>query len=80
MRYHSESRVARVLVCPHAVAERLAIWSEQAREAGRFDRADQLLLSAWEAFDLPSAADTFGRWPDAAETGARDEPWMDKAA
>jgi hypothetical protein len=80
MRYNSESRVARVLVNPHAVAERLAIWSEQARLAGRFERADQLLLAAWEAFDVPSVADTFGRWPDAARTVERDEAWMDKAA
>ena len=41
---------------PPAVAERLAQWSEAARLAGRRDRADRLLLLAWEAYDRPARA------------------------
>lgn len=39
---------------PHAAAERLAEWSEAARLAGRDERADRLLLLAWEAYDRPA--------------------------
>lgn len=39
---------------PHAAAERLAEWSEAARLAGRTERADRLLLLAWEAYDRPA--------------------------
>ena len=39
---------------PHAAAERLAEWSEAARLAGRIERADRLLLLAWEAYDRPA--------------------------
>lgn len=39
---------------PHAAAERLAAWSEAARLAGRIERADRLLLLAWEAYDRPA--------------------------
>ena len=42
----------RDLFDPHAVADRLANWSEQARQYGRVERAEQLLLKAWEAYDL----------------------------
>lgn len=64
MFYIHESRALRALYNPEAVAERLAIWSEDARRAGRFARADQLLLAAWEAFDLPAISRTFGHWSD----------------
>lgn len=39
---------------PHAAAERLAEWSAAARLAGRTERADRLLLLAWEAYDRPT--------------------------
>ena len=39
---------------PYAAAERLAKWSEAARIAGRTERADRLLLLAWEAYDRPA--------------------------
>ena len=39
---------------PHAAAERLVEWSEAARLAGRTERADRLLLLAWEAYDRPA--------------------------
>ena len=68
MRYTVDSRVVRALRDPHAVAERLAIWSEAARQAGRIMRADQLLMAAWEAFDLPSVSFVLGHWPDASCT------------
>jgi hypothetical protein len=48
-------RTPHPLVNPLAVAERLAIWSMQARRAGREERADLLLLSAWIAYDQPCA-------------------------
>ena len=41
---------------PHALAERLADWSEAARRAGRTERADRLLLLAWEAYDRAARA------------------------
>jgi len=47
------ARSVRALADPHAVAERLAIWSEDARRGGRYERAAALLLAAWEAFDAP---------------------------
>jgi hypothetical protein len=43
----------RPLLNPHAVAERLAIWADQARRSGRTERADELVLLAWEAYDRP---------------------------
>jgi hypothetical protein len=61
MRILDKSRVLRVLNHPHAVADRLAIWSKEARRNGNPDRADRLLLAAWEAYDLPSVADLLGR-------------------
>jgi hypothetical protein len=39
------------LICPRAVAERLADWSDQARRAGRAERSDRLLIAAWAAYD-----------------------------
>jgi len=72
MRYSDKSRGPRALINPHAVAERLAIWSEDARRAGRFSRADRLLLAAWEAFDLPSVAESCDREPDVQ--GDREVP------
>ena len=82
MRYADESLVKRVLNNPHAVAERLAIWSEDARRAGRFSRADQLLLAAWEAFDLPSVSQILDSSPDAKANRReiRYSNWMDQAA
>lgn len=50
---------------PHAVAARLAGWSEAARSAGRTRRADRLLLLAWEAYDRPAR----GSWPRRADAG-----------
>ena len=47
-------RLPRRLADPHAVAERLAIWSEEARRAGRLERADRLLFAAWTTYDLPA--------------------------
>ena len=44
----------RPLTNPHAAAERLAEWADQARQAGRVERADKLLLLAWEAYDRPA--------------------------
>lgn len=41
---------------PHALVERLTDWSEAARRAGRTERADRLLLLAWEAYDRPARA------------------------
>ena len=40
---------------PHSVAERLAVWADEARTAGRVERADALLLLAWRAYDMPPA-------------------------
>jgi len=57
MRYSHAYLSSRVLSNPQAVAERLAVWSEDARRAGRVERADQLLLAAWEAFETPAVAD-----------------------
>ena len=47
---------------PHAVADRLANWSDQARQYGRIERAEQLLLKAWEAYDLPCKQPTDFRY------------------
>lgn len=52
-RFHSGQQ-PRPLRNPHATAERLAEWSEAARLAGRNERADRLLLLAWEAYDRPA--------------------------
>ncbi len=41
----------RRLVRAYAAADRLAAWSEQARRAGRVERADALLLQAFDAYD-----------------------------
>lgn len=84
MRFADESREVRVLTNPQAVAERLAIWSEDARRAGRYMRADQLLLAAWEAFDLPSVSPV--RRSDVnpvhreASRPRASRNWMDQAA
>ena len=53
------------LTNPRGVAERLAIWSEQARRVGRAERADQLLLSAWSAYDLSANVKREGQLPAA---------------
>ncbi len=86
MWYSDHSGALRVLQNPEAVAERLAIWSEDARRAGRLARADQLLLAAWEAFDLPSVSQSLAprsalgvsRRPSARRGTPRN--WMGKAA
>jgi hypothetical protein len=80
MRYVEKSRALRVLNNPHAVAERLSIWSEDARRNGRFARSHQLLLAAWEAFDLPSVADVVGRPSNGQTVGDHGVGPMDQAA
>jgi hypothetical protein len=35
----------------HALCERVLVWHEQARRAGRKCRTDMLLLLAWLAYD-----------------------------
>ena len=64
MRHIKAVCVPRVLSYPHAVAERLLSWSEDARRNRRFARADRLLLAAWEAFDRSSGAELAGRSSD----------------
>jgi hypothetical protein len=45
------------LTYAQAIAERLADWSDQARRAGRKERADRLLLAAWDAYErLPAVS------------------------
>ena len=84
MRNTHKSRDSRALRNPHAVAERLAIWSEDARRAGREARADELLLAAWEAFDLPEASEPLAHMPDMSalgqDTARGDGLWLDHAA
>ena len=69
----NKSCALRVLNNPHAVAEKLALWSEAARRNGRLDRSDRLLLEAWEAFDLLSVANLLGR--QTIDRGIALEPW-----
>lgn len=38
---------------PGVIAERLAAWAGEARQAGRAQRADWLVLLAWQAYDRP---------------------------
>jgi len=83
MSYTDETRGSRALHNPHAVAERLAIWSEDARRAGRLTRADRLLLAAWEAFDLPTVSSDIKHWAmmTSAEGGSTaPRIGMDRAA
>jgi phage tail protein X len=54
-----------------AIIDRLLDWHEQAKSAGRTDRADALLALAWYVYDGPLAAHTpvdkswngYGRMP-----------------
>jgi hypothetical protein len=38
---------------PYVVAERLMNWADQARRAGRHERSDDLLMTAYRAYDMP---------------------------
>jgi hypothetical protein len=54
MAHISTLRTPHRLANPHAVAERLERWSEQARRHGRIERSVLLVLAAWTAYDLQS--------------------------
>lgn len=61
-----------------AAAERLAEWADEARRAGRTNRADQLLMLAWEAYDRPAkqrfAAAAYDALPRAPSNPALTRP------
>lgn len=46
--------MAQSLMDPHSVAEKLACWADDARSTGRVERADRLLMLAWQAYDMPA--------------------------
>ena len=56
MKPHCAVAYSRPLMNPHAVAERLAIWADQARRSDRIQCADGLLVLAWDAYDRPDRA------------------------
>jgi hypothetical protein len=56
MKPHCAVAYSRPLMNPHAAAERLAIWADQARRSDRIQCADGLLVLAWEAYDRPDRA------------------------
>jgi hypothetical protein len=70
MRYIDKSCALRVLNNPHAVAERLVIWSDDARRNGRVARSEQLLLAAWDAFDVLSVSELLNRMSRGEASGA----------
>ena len=72
-------RTSHPLVNPHMVAERLAIWSEQARLAGRVERADRLLVAAWTAYDLPSTVAEERELPAEMFPSGRDAVYSGKS-
>ena len=77
----------RPLRYPHATAERLAEWADEARRSGRVQRADKLLLMAWEAYDrpvlsglAPTAELLVGGTAHPSQDGERQVPGLDGAA
>ena len=56
MKLYCAVAYSRPLMNPHAVAERLAVWADEARRSDRTQCADGLLVLAWEAYDRPDRA------------------------
>ena len=51
------SGIGGAVIDTHSLAERLAVWADEARAAGRIRRADALLFQAWRAYDAPRPSD-----------------------